>query len=125
MDFSIVWTLAQKELRDALRNRWFVLFTLVFAALAFSFAYLSVAGAGTSGIAGFARTAASLVNLVLLIVPLLALTVGAAILFARGWLATGLVLLVLSTPLDLVARRLATLRLKPLPARMCASRSCW
>jgi Cu-processing system permease protein len=77
MDLTIVWTLAQKEVRDALRNRWFVLFTLVFAGLALSFAYLAVAGTKTTGIAGFSRTAATLVNLVFLIVPLLALTVGA------------------------------------------------
>ena len=47
---SIIWTLAQKELRDALRNRWFVLYTVAFAALALAFSYLSLAGAGIAGI---------------------------------------------------------------------------
>ena len=55
----------------------------------------------------------------------LAFTLGAAGAFGRGWLAAGLVLLVLSTPLDIVASRLATLRLKPLPKRMLSRRLLW
>lgn len=77
MSWIIVWTMAQKELRDALRNRWFVLYTLAFLVLALAFSYLALAGAGMVGFAGFGRTAASLINLVLLIVPLMALTIGA------------------------------------------------
>ena len=45
----------------------------------------------------------------------LALTVAAGICFLRGWLGAALILLLLSTPLDLVANRLSMLRLKPLP----------
>lgn len=55
----------------------------------------------------------------------LALTLGAALCFTRGWLGAGLVLLVLSTPLDLVASRLATLRLRPLPARLMSRLALW
>ncbi len=77
MQLQTIWTLAQKELRDALRNRWFVLYTVAFIALSLAFSYLALAGAGMVGFAGFGRTAASLINLVLLIVPLMALTVGA------------------------------------------------
>ncbi|MEZ4727855.1 MAG: ABC transporter permease subunit [Caldilineaceae bacterium] len=77
MDSTIIWTLAKKELRDALHNRWFVLYTAAFVGLALAFSYLALAGAGMVGFAGFGRTAASLINLVLLIVPLLALTIGA------------------------------------------------
>lgn len=77
LDLTSIWTLAQKELRDALRNRWFLLYTIAFVVLSLAFAYLSLAGAGIAGLAGFGRTAASLINLVLLIVPLMALTVGA------------------------------------------------
>ncbi len=77
MRWTIIWVLAQKELRDALRNRWFVLYTLAFTVLALAFSYLALAGAGMVGFAGFGRTAASLINLVLLIVPLMALTIGA------------------------------------------------
>ena len=55
----------------------------------------------------------------------LTLTLGAAGLFSRGWLATGLILLLLATPLDIVAGRLATLRLKPLPKLMLSRRLLW
>ena len=77
MSWHVIWTLAKKELRDALHNRWFVLYTAAFVILALAFSYLALAGAGMVGFAGFGRTAASLINLVLLIIPLMALTVGA------------------------------------------------
>jgi hypothetical protein len=54
-----------------------------------------------------------------------ALTLGAAICFTRGWLGAGLVLLIISTPLDLIADRLATIRLKPLPVRMMSRLALW
>jgi len=46
-------------------------------ALSLAFSYLAMASSGMVGFAGFGRTAASLINLVLLIVPLMALTIGA------------------------------------------------
>ena len=55
----------------------------------------------------------------------LALTLGGAICFTRGWLGAGLILLLLSTPLDLIAGRLASLRLKPLPAKMLSRLALW
>jgi hypothetical protein len=55
----------------------------------------------------------------------LALTIGGAICFSRGWLGAGLVLLILSTPLDLIAARLATIRLKPLPIRLLSRLALW
>ena len=55
----------------------------------------------------------------------LILTLGGAVCFTRGWLGAGLILLILSTPLDLIAARLANLRLKPLPAKMLARRALW
>ncbi|NUR12504.1 MAG: NTP transferase domain-containing protein [Bradyrhizobium sp.] len=55
----------------------------------------------------------------------LALTLGAALCFTRGWLGAGLVMLLLSTPLDLVAARLASLRLKPLRAKMWSKLALW
>jgi Cu-processing system permease protein len=77
MNIVTIWTIAQKEMRDALRNRWFLLYTVAFVGLSLAFSYMALAGAGIAGFAGFGRTAASLINLVLLIVPLMALTVGA------------------------------------------------
>ncbi len=77
ISFATLWTIARKELRDALHNRWFLLYTLSFAALSLGLSALAMTSAGIAGLAGFGRTAASLVNLVMLIVPLMALTVGA------------------------------------------------
>ena len=53
------------------------------------------------------------------------LTVAAALVFTRGWLWAGLAMLVVSTPLDLVARRLAMLRLRPLPENALTGRLLW
>ncbi len=77
MELSIVMTLARKEFRDALRNRWFLFYAAAFTVLALGLSYLALFGAGLGGLAGFGRTAASLINLVLLIVPLMGLTAGA------------------------------------------------
>lgn len=55
----------------------------------------------------------------------LALSLAGAFCFTRGWLGAGLVLLVLSTPLDLVAARLAKLRMKPLPVGMWGRIALW
>jgi len=55
----------------------------------------------------------------------LALTIGAAGTFTRGWLGAGLILLCLSAPLDIIAARLAILRLRPLGPNPLARRLLW
>jgi hypothetical protein len=55
----------------------------------------------------------------------LVMTVAAAFCFTRGWHWGAVALLILSTPLDLVAQRLATLRLKPLSPAMPSRRLLW
>ena len=55
----------------------------------------------------------------------LALTLAGALAFTRGWLGAGLVLLLLSTPLDMIAGRLATIRLRPLARRMTSRILLW
>jgi hypothetical protein len=55
----------------------------------------------------------------------LALTLCGAVCFTRGWLGAGLVLVLLSTPLDLIANRLASLRLKPLAAKVLSREALW
>ena len=55
----------------------------------------------------------------------LALAFAGAVCFSEGWLGAGLVALVLSTPLDIIASRLATLRLRPLPAKMLSRLALW
>jgi Cu-processing system permease protein len=74
---SNILAVAQRELRDALRSRWFLLYTIAFAALGLGVSYLSAASLGETGLAGYGRTTAGLINLVLLVVPLMALTAGA------------------------------------------------
>lgn len=71
-------TVAHRELREAVRSRWFLLYTLAFAALGLAVSFVSAAGTGAMGLSGFGRTTAGLINLVLLVVPLMALTAGAA-----------------------------------------------
>jgi hypothetical protein len=55
----------------------------------------------------------------------LLLTFAAAFCFSRGWLWPALGLLLVSTPLDLVGARLASLRLQPLSPRHLARRLLW
>ena len=55
----------------------------------------------------------------------LAMSVAAAFCFTRGWHWGALALLLLSTPLDLVAQRLAMLRLRPLSPAMLSRRLLW
>lgn len=83
-------TIAQRELRDAVRSRWFILYTIAFAGLGLAVSFVSAASTGGTGLAGFGRTTAGLINLVLLVVPLMALTAGAGSIASdreRGMLA--------------------------------------
>ncbi|OFZ65643.1 MAG: hypothetical protein A3D92_25025 [Bacteroidetes bacterium RIFCSPHIGHO2_02_FULL_44_7] len=77
MSLLSILIIAGKEIRDAKRNRWFVIISSLFSVLALALSFLGFAGLGSVGVAGFGRTAASLLNLVLLIVPLLGLLLGA------------------------------------------------
>lgn len=71
------WSFARREFRDALSSRWFLLYTIAFTVLAVGVSFLSLSGSGSHGFAGFGRTAAGLLNLIMLVVPLMALTAGA------------------------------------------------
>ncbi|MEO6359798.1 MAG: NTP transferase domain-containing protein [Sphingomicrobium sp.] len=55
----------------------------------------------------------------------LTLSVLAAAAFFKGWPIVAMACLLLSTPLDLIAARIATLRLRPLPAKMLSRRLLW
>jgi hypothetical protein len=60
-----------------------------------------------------------------LLLAAVALTLTGALCFSRGWLGAGLVLLLISTPLDLIASRLAIVRMRPLPTRSLSRRALW
>jgi Cu-processing system permease protein len=67
---------AARELQDAVRGRWFLLAAAAFFALSLGLTLLGLAGAERSGLAGFDRTTAGLLNLALVFVPLLTFSVG-------------------------------------------------
>ena len=69
--------IAAREVREALRSRWFVLAAACLLLLSLGLSLLGLSGAQRSGLAGFDRTTAGLLNLALLFVPLLGLSLGA------------------------------------------------
>lgn len=71
-------TFARREFRDAIASRWFLLDTIAFTVLAMGVSFLSLSGVGSHGFAGFGRTTAGLLNLVMLVVPIMALAAGAS-----------------------------------------------
>ena len=83
MDWMILRVVGEKEIRDALRNRWFLLYTGLFLVLSVAFSTAAMSGSSLTGQPGFGRTSAGLMNLMLLIVPLIGLTVGAQAIVAE------------------------------------------
>ena len=67
---------ARQELVLAMRSRWTQIFAAVFAALSLAVAGSGYVLSGGAGMQDFARTAASLVQLVLLLTPLTSLVIG-------------------------------------------------
>jgi Cu-processing system permease protein len=76
MDLNAVTTIARQELVINVRNKWTMIFAVAFGVLVLAISYFGLVTAGTIGIQGFARTSASLLNLVLYVVPLVALIMG-------------------------------------------------
>lgn len=71
-----IWLCARYELLLAVRSRWLQTFAVVFAALALAVAASGYILSGGSGLQDFSRTAVSLIQIVLLLVPLAALVFG-------------------------------------------------
>lgn len=67
---------ARQELTLAVRSRWTQIFAAVFAGLSLAVASSGYILSGGGGVQDFARTAASLVQLVLLLVPVTSLVIG-------------------------------------------------
>ncbi len=76
MDFRAIRDIARQELVITIRNKWTIIFAAVFGVLVVSISYFGIMAEGFSGMQNFTRTSASLLNLVLYIVPLVALTMG-------------------------------------------------
>lgn len=71
-----LWLCARYELLLAVRSRWLQVFAVVFAVLALSVAASGYVLSGGHGLQDFSRTAVSLIQIVLLLVPLAALVFG-------------------------------------------------
>jgi Cu-processing system permease protein len=74
--FHAIALCARQELVLAFRSRWTQTFAIAFAVLALTVAVSGYVLSGGSGVQDFSRTAASLVQLVILLVPLTALLLG-------------------------------------------------
>jgi Cu-processing system permease protein len=73
---SVLWICARYELVLAVRSRWLQLFAIVFAGLALAVSMSGYLMSGGYGMQDFSRTAVSLVQIVLLLVPLASLVFG-------------------------------------------------
>jgi Cu-processing system permease protein len=73
---NAVTTIAAREVRDAVRSRWLMVYAVAFAGLALAISYLGERNLGSIGFENFSRTTASLLNLCLLLAPLVSLTLG-------------------------------------------------
>lgn len=76
MDSNNILLIIKKEAKESLKNRWFILYSICFAALALLLLFITSSESNIAGYSAFSRTAASLVNLVLLFIPLIALITG-------------------------------------------------
>jgi Cu-processing system permease protein len=66
------------ELGEALRSRWLLAYAALFAGVALGLSLVGLRGVGAVGLEGYGRTTASLINLCLLLVPLVALLLGSS-----------------------------------------------
>ena len=76
LEVGPIRVIAAKELRDRIRNRWVAAVSLVFTAFALVIAYFGPAQQGVIGFHGIGVTIASLVSLVIYLVPLIVLILG-------------------------------------------------
>ena len=76
MEPTHILTIAAKELRDRIRNRWVLAVAVVFAVFSLVIAYFGGAQQGTVGFRSLEFTIASLVSLVIYLIPLIALLLG-------------------------------------------------
>jgi len=68
-----VLAVAEKELKDGLRNRWLIAITLIFAIMATGIAWFGSASVGSVGFSSIANTITSLSSLNVFLLPLIAL----------------------------------------------------
>lgn len=93
-----ILTVARKEFRDDLRNRWALAITLLFAILALGLAYFGAAASGRVGFSSFDATLSSLTTLAAFVIPLIGLLI--AYDTVVGERDSGTLLLLLSYPIS-------------------------
>ena len=76
MELNAISTVAWQELTINVRNKWTLVFAAAFGVLVLAISYFGLTTAGNLGFQGFTRTSASLLNLVLYVIPLLSLSMG-------------------------------------------------
>lgn len=76
MDRTILTAIARHEMIIMIRSWWLGLSALAFGGLALAISYFGLVTGGIVGFQGFSRTSASLLNLVLYVIPLVALVMG-------------------------------------------------
>lgn len=76
MNSFLITRIARQELLVNIRNKWTVIFAAVFGLMIVGISYIGIMAEGYSGMQNFTRTSASMLNLVLYIVPLVALIMG-------------------------------------------------
>ncbi|AKJ30803.1 ABC transporter permease [Caldimonas brevitalea] len=76
MQWQQIWALAAKEFRDRMRNRWVLAVALVFTVFSLVIATMGGAQQGALGFRSIEFTIASLVSLVIYLIPLIALLLG-------------------------------------------------
>jgi Cu-processing system permease protein len=99
LSLRTVGILLYRELQDSWRNRWFLLYAGAFTVLALGLSWISVSGVAQTGYANLGRTAGSLINLVILIVPLMGLTLGSQAIAADR--ERGALLYLMAQPVDI------------------------
>lgn len=76
MELQLIRFIARQELIVNIRNKWTIIFAIVFGLLISAISYAGIMAEGFSGVQSFTRTSVSILNLVLYIVPLIALIMG-------------------------------------------------
>ena len=76
IEISQIKVIAAKEFRDRIRNRWVIAVATIFTAFALAITYFGSAQQGEVGVHNIEVTIASLVSLVIYLIPLIALILG-------------------------------------------------
>lgn len=101
LNIQHIVAVAEKEMLESIRSRWLTTFAVVFGILALLISFFGMSGLGLGGYQGFNRVTASLLNLVLYLLPLISLVMGAATI--AGEKESGSLHVLLTQPLNKIS----------------------